>query len=107
IAAPLRLEPEPANLENGELKFVIATDQATAPPSTVRVDPAHGRLAKATEIAPQTVISFDVEEHYRIEAAAGLKLDPRLKAHYCDRLEPSTRWLLDHLEKAEVKATFF
>ena len=52
-------------------------------------------------------MSFDVEEHFRIEAAAGLKLDPTLKAHYVERLEPSTRWLLDQLEKADVKATFF
>jgi polysaccharide deacetylase family protein (PEP-CTERM system associated) len=52
-------------------------------------------------------MSFDVEEHYRIEAAAGLQLDPTLKAHYCDRLEPSTRWLLEELNKANVKATFF
>jgi polysaccharide deacetylase family protein (PEP-CTERM system associated) len=53
------------------------------------------------------VISFDVEEHFRIEAAAGLQLDPAAKAHYCARLEPSTRWLLDQLEQAEVQATFF
>jgi polysaccharide deacetylase family protein (PEP-CTERM system associated) len=52
-------------------------------------------------------MSFDVEEHYRIEAAAGLALDPTLKSHYCDRLEPSTRWLLDQLDQADVKATFF
>jgi polysaccharide deacetylase family protein (PEP-CTERM system associated) len=58
-------------------------------------------------VAPQTVISFDVEEHFRIEAAAGLQLEPELQTHYCDRLEPSTRWLLDQLAEADVRATFF
>ena len=43
------------------------------------------------------ILSFDVEEHFRIEAAAALALDPGLKEHYCRRLEPSTRWLLDQL----------
>jgi len=55
----------------------------------------------------QIILSFDVEEHFRIEAAAGLVIDPALKARYCARLEPSTRWLLDQLGSAEVKATFF
>jgi polysaccharide deacetylase family protein (PEP-CTERM system associated) len=58
-------------------------------------------------VSARTVISFDVEEHFRIEAAAGLQLDPALKAHYCDRLEPSTQWLLEQLDAAAVKATFF
>src|SRR5207302_10787303 len=49
----------------------------------------------------------DVEEHFRIEAASGLALDPALKAHYSERLEPSTRWLLDQLASLHIKATFF
>ncbi len=53
------------------------------------------------------MLSFDVEEHYRIEAAAGLSIDPRLKAHYGDRLGPSTQWLLDQLARFDVRATFF
>jgi len=53
------------------------------------------------------VLSFDVEEHFRIEAAAGLVIDPALKAHCCERLESSTRWLLDQLDGLEIKATFF
>jgi polysaccharide deacetylase family protein (PEP-CTERM system associated) len=53
------------------------------------------------------VLSFDVEEHDRIEAAAGLTLSPGLKGHYRDRLGESTRWLLDSLAAAEVRATFF
>jgi polysaccharide deacetylase family protein (PEP-CTERM system associated) len=74
----------------------------------LRLDPADVGHDKAEEnISSRIVISFDVEEHFRIEAARGLMLDPTLKAHYCARLEPSTRWLLDQLDMAEVKATFF
>jgi polysaccharide deacetylase family protein (PEP-CTERM system associated) len=53
------------------------------------------------------VLTFDVEEHFRIEAAAGLAIDARLKAHYCGRLEPSIRWLLEQLARREIRATFF
>jgi polysaccharide deacetylase family protein (PEP-CTERM system associated) len=55
----------------------------------------------------QVILSFDVEEHDRIEAASGLVLDSRLKAHYRERLSPSTSWLLDQLEQVQAKATFF
>jgi polysaccharide deacetylase family protein (PEP-CTERM system associated) len=57
--------------------------------------------------APEVVLSFDVEEHFRIEAAAGLTLDPALKAHYGERLGPPTYWLLGQLAHAGLKATFF
>jgi polysaccharide deacetylase family protein (PEP-CTERM system associated) len=53
------------------------------------------------------ILSFDVEEHFRIEAAAGLAVDPALKDHYSGRLEPSTRWILDRLAEHDIKATFF
>ena len=66
------------------------------------------RTAAAPREQPASVVlSFDVEEHFRIEAAAALALDPRLKEHYCQRLEPSTRWLLDQLERFDLQATFF
>ncbi|SIN67763.1 polysaccharide deacetylase family protein, PEP-CTERM locus subfamily [Singulisphaera sp. GP187] len=55
----------------------------------------------------QVILSFDVEEHFRIEAAAGLKLAPGLKAACRERLAPSTRWILDQLEAHDQKATFF
>jgi polysaccharide deacetylase family protein (PEP-CTERM system associated) len=48
-----------------------------------------------------------VEEHFRIEAAGGLDIDPDLKAHYCERLVPSTHWLLEQLDRSGIKATFF
>jgi polysaccharide deacetylase family protein (PEP-CTERM system associated) len=57
--------------------------------------------------AGEIVLSFDVEEHYRIEAAAGISIDPGLKTHYRDRLDYSTRWLLERLAQANVSATFF
>jgi polysaccharide deacetylase family protein (PEP-CTERM system associated) len=56
---------------------------------------------------PAIVLSFDVEEHHRIEVAAKLRLDPALKEVYDARLEPSTRHLLDQLAEHRIKATFF
>jgi polysaccharide deacetylase family protein (PEP-CTERM system associated) len=53
------------------------------------------------------VLSFDVEEHDRIEAAAGLAVHPTLKGHYRARVGECTRWLLDALARSEVRATFF
>jgi polysaccharide deacetylase family protein (PEP-CTERM system associated) len=57
--------------------------------------------------AAQIILSFDVEEHYRIEAAAGLTIPEDLKAHYRGRLEPSTAWLVDRLAEYGIQATFF
>ena len=62
-------------------------------------------LAVASEM--RFILSFDVEEHFRIEAAAKLLVEPELQGHYVDRLEPSTRWLLDRLEEFQQRATFF
>ena len=53
------------------------------------------------------VLSFDVEEHHRIEAAAKLRLEAALKDVYDARLEPSTRNLLGKLAEDGIKATFF
>lgn len=53
------------------------------------------------------VASFDVEEHYRIEAAAGLACSAELKADYAARMEAATRRLLDQLSAAGVLATFY
>jgi polysaccharide deacetylase family protein (PEP-CTERM system associated) len=66
-------------------------------------------MMEGTGAAAETpiVLSFDVEEHYRIEAAAGLEFSPEQKAHYAARLEPSTRWILDELARQDIKATFF
>jgi polysaccharide deacetylase family protein (PEP-CTERM system associated) len=86
--------PAPQHLSGAELP-------AVAPASPCADDlPSHERPL-------QIILSFDVEEHNRIEAAAGLPVAPALKAHYRDRLGPSTHWLLDELGRHDVKATFF
>jgi polysaccharide deacetylase family protein (PEP-CTERM system associated) len=55
----------------------------------------------------QIILSFDVEEHHCIEAAAGLSVPSSLEAHYRARVEPATRWLLDQLGERGIRATFF
>ena len=42
----------------------------------------------------RVILSFDVEEHHQIEAAAGLSVPPAAQAHYRERLGPPTycRW---------------
>ena len=72
-----------------------------------RVDTAAATEDRLSTIEPQIVLSFDVEEHDRIEAAAGLRIDPALRAHYAERLGPSTHWLLDQLARFDVRCTFF
>jgi polysaccharide deacetylase family protein (PEP-CTERM system associated) len=53
------------------------------------------------------ILSFDVEEHYRIEAAAGVAVASRQRDCYRQRLGPSTYWLLEQLAAHAHKATFF
>jgi polysaccharide deacetylase family protein (PEP-CTERM system associated) len=53
------------------------------------------------------VASFDVEEHFRIEAAAGLAVSLDQRGEYAARMESATRRLLDQLAAAGAKATFF
>lgn len=60
-----------------------------------------------TPISPRIILSFDVEEHFRIEAARGLSISSQQEAHYRERLDYSTRWLLDQLAARQVQATFF
>ena len=54
-----------------------------------------------------TVVSFDIEEHFRIEAAAGLSCARELQDEYARRMEATTRMLLEQLQMHQVKATFF
>jgi polysaccharide deacetylase family protein (PEP-CTERM system associated) len=77
-------------------------------PADWRWDTSHG-LAMPESFPQQEkiILSFDVEEHYRIEAAAGLNIDSGLKDHYCHRLNVSTHWVLDQLAERDIKATFF
>jgi len=53
------------------------------------------------------VLSFDIEEHHRIEAAHARNFTAELKADYVARMERVTYGLLEQLAKAETKATFY
>src|SRR5689334_3868931 len=53
------------------------------------------------------ILSFDVEEHYRIEAAVDLWLTPQERHEYARRMEATTYWLLERLDEHKQKATFF
>jgi polysaccharide deacetylase family protein (PEP-CTERM system associated) len=53
------------------------------------------------------ILSFDVEEHDRIEAAAGLRVPDATRADYARRMEDRTRLILDRLAARNVSATFF
>jgi polysaccharide deacetylase family protein (PEP-CTERM system associated) len=53
------------------------------------------------------VLSFDVEEHYRIEAAAGLEIAAELRERYGGRMRDVTLWLLERLAELGHRATFF
>jgi polysaccharide deacetylase family protein (PEP-CTERM system associated) len=57
--------------------------------------------------ASTVVLSFDVEEHHRIEAAAGLRVDAHRQADYALRAGEATRRLLGLLASRDLKATFF
>jgi len=75
------------------------------------LDKSH-RAERAPSGAPaarpgHVILSFDVEEHHRIEASASLMITPSRQAHYRARVEPQTYWLLEQLGRHAVKATFF
>jgi polysaccharide deacetylase family protein (PEP-CTERM system associated) len=53
------------------------------------------------------VLSFDVEEHHRIEAAAGYDCPSSICADYAVRMETATRRLLELLAQHAAQATFF
>jgi polysaccharide deacetylase family protein (PEP-CTERM system associated) len=58
-------------------------------------------------VRPRVCFTFDVEEHHRIEAAAGLVCPTDLQVEYARRMEDRTRWLLDTLAEFNARATFF
>jgi len=58
-------------------------------------------------VEPFHIASFDVEEHYRIEAASGLACSLELKLEYARRMEDATRQLLDQLANSNATATFY
>lgn len=74
-----------------------------APDASFLSETARARTATETPV----ILSFDVEEHYRIESAAGVPLSETLKAQSAARLEPATHWVLERLAAHDLKATFF
>jgi polysaccharide deacetylase family protein (PEP-CTERM system associated) len=61
----------------------------------------------AAGLGAPIILSFDVEEHHRIEAAAGLPCAADRQAEYAKRMDSCTRWLLDELGRRDIRATFF
>ena len=53
------------------------------------------------------IVSFDVEEHHRIEAAAHIICTDAMMTDYASRMEASTHRILDQLAAASVKASFY
>jgi len=53
------------------------------------------------------VLSFDVEEHHRIEAAVKLSISPADQAEYARRMERTTRDLVELLASRSIRATFY
>jgi polysaccharide deacetylase family protein (PEP-CTERM system associated) len=82
----------------------MAVMTPTAPPAP---SPSRSTDRASCTEAPAIVLSFDVEEHHRIEAAADLRIDPSLVSAYGARLVPSTQYLLERLDARGIKATFF
>jgi len=53
------------------------------------------------------ILSFDIEEHHRIESAAGVVVPHHAQARYLEDAERSTDWLLGLLGEFGIRATFF
>lgn len=81
-----------------ETHAVIARPPAPSPPLVPAL--------RGPEAIP-TILSFDVEEHHRIEAAAGLDIAPALQAEYRRRMARATGWILEQLATHDIRATFF
>jgi polysaccharide deacetylase family protein (PEP-CTERM system associated) len=80
---------------------------AALTPDCVLDVPETRGVASLNDTGLQIIMSFDVEEHYRIEAAAGVSCDPGTKQHYADRMARTTFWLLEELDRLEILSTFF
>ena len=82
----------------------------TEEPITPISAPAPSRPGRPAALAAErvpTVLSFDVEEHHRIEAAAGIEVSSGSKADYRRRMARATGWILDRLAARDIGATFF
>jgi polysaccharide deacetylase family protein (PEP-CTERM system associated) len=76
--------------------------------SSLPVEPASTRsIAAKKTCRAQTILSFDVEDHHVIAAAARMNIDSEFKKHSRARVQPATEWILDELARRGIKATFF
>ncbi|VTS00075.1 XrtA system polysaccharide deacetylase [Tuwongella immobilis] len=76
-------------------------------PSEAHQSEAHQSEAHQSKSPLATVLSFDVEEHHRIEAAAKLTPSADSRAEYARRMEATTYDLLELLAAYSVRATFY
>ena len=79
--------------------------------SCLRLLPLDDRPAPAGDddapaVSP-VVLSFDVEEHHRIEAAYGTECPPAWQFQYARRMRDTTLMLLDMLARHDTLATFY
>jgi polysaccharide deacetylase family protein (PEP-CTERM system associated) len=59
-----------------------------------------------TTAQPDVLLSFDVEEHFQIEAARDT-IDPGQWDNWPGRIKPNLDWLLEQLAQHQATATFF
>ena len=59
------------------------------------------------EVPIPAILSFDVEEHHRIESAVGLDVAGTLRADYHRRMCSVTHCILERLAEKDIPATFF
>jgi polysaccharide deacetylase family protein (PEP-CTERM system associated) len=83
---------------------ILIAGPGTISPSSAKTGPATS-YARLNSIP--VVLSFDVEEHHRIEAAVGLEVQPALKGDYRERMRRMTEWILEQLAARDIRATFF
>lgn len=85
--------------------FTVTPRPVSLPSEVARENTS--RSTGGNPVRAANIISFDIEEHHRIEAAAGVSCSDELKAEYSARMESATRRLLDQLAGAGVTGTFF
>ncbi len=84
------------------MKENSTTIAGPAPAPSRRWQPAAG----VSDLLPM-VLSFDVEAHHQIEAAAGLEVAPAVRDDYRRRMVRAMGWILDELATRGIHATFF
>lgn len=64
-------------------------------------------LSRSPGDPPDYILSFDVEEHHRIEVAQGVRCSAMQHHEYAQRMEARTRDILSWLSTHHQRATFF